>query len=81
MITIGVEPEYRVVVRLLFGWDTKGVPNAPIATRSEVVNFMRLLKLIQRLDSSMITIGVELEYRSVARSLSVWVQNESPVPR
>jgi hypothetical protein len=29
MIAIGVEPEYRSVVRSLSGWGPKGEPNAP----------------------------------------------------
>jgi hypothetical protein len=46
MLAIGVEPEYRSVTRSLSGWGPKEEPNAPIATESEVVDFLRLLKLI-----------------------------------
>jgi hypothetical protein len=47
MIAIGVEAEYRFVARLISGLGLKGESNAPIAARSEVVNFLRLLKLIR----------------------------------
>jgi hypothetical protein len=70
LIAIGIEPEYRYVARSLSRQGSKEEPNALIIAKSEVMNFFRLLKLIRRLDSSMIAIGVELEYRSVARSLS-----------
>jgi hypothetical protein len=56
MLAIGVEPEYRSVTRSLSGWGPKGEHNAPIATESEVTDFLRLLKLIRRSDSSMIAI-------------------------
>jgi hypothetical protein len=46
MLAIGVEPEYRSVTRSLFGWGPKGESNAPITAKSEVVDFLRLLKLI-----------------------------------
>jgi hypothetical protein len=46
MIAIGVEPEYKSVARSLSGWGSKGEPNAPIAAKSEIPNFLRLLKLI-----------------------------------
>jgi hypothetical protein len=46
MLAIGVEAEYRSVSRSLSGWGSKGEPNAPIATESEVADFLRLLKLI-----------------------------------
>jgi hypothetical protein len=46
LIAIGVEPEYRSVTRSLSGWGPKGETNAPIAAESEVVDFLRLLKLI-----------------------------------
>jgi hypothetical protein len=46
MLAIGVETDYRYVSRSLSGWGPKGEPNAPIATESEVVDFLRLLKLI-----------------------------------
>jgi hypothetical protein len=61
MLAIGVETEYRYVTKSLSGWGPKGEPNALIATESEVVNFMRLLKLIWRLDSSMIAIAAGSE--------------------
>jgi hypothetical protein len=35
MITMGVEPEYRSIARLLSIWGPKGEPNAPIAAGSE----------------------------------------------
>jgi hypothetical protein len=46
ILAIGVEPEYRSVTRSLSGWGTKRESNAPIATESEVTDFLRLLKLI-----------------------------------
>jgi hypothetical protein len=70
LIAIGVEPEYRSITRSLSGWGAKGDPNAPIVAENEITNFFRLLKLIRRSGSSMIAIGVESEYRSVARFLS-----------
>jgi hypothetical protein len=70
LIAIGIEADYRSVAKSLFGWGPKEEPNAPIATESEVMNFFRLLKLIRRSNSSMIAIGVDPEYRYVARSLS-----------
>jgi hypothetical protein len=41
MIAIRVEPEYRFVGRSLSEWGPKGEPNAPIAAKSEVVDFLR----------------------------------------
>jgi hypothetical protein len=46
MLAIGVELEYIYVSRSLSGWGPKGELNAPIATESEVTDFLRLLKLI-----------------------------------
>jgi hypothetical protein len=46
MLAIGVETDYRYVSRSLSGWGPKGEPNAPIATESELIDFLRLLKLI-----------------------------------
>jgi hypothetical protein len=46
MLAIGIEPEYRSVTRSLSRWGPKGEPNAPIAAESEVIDFLRLLKLI-----------------------------------
>jgi hypothetical protein len=46
MLAIGVKIEYRFVTRSLSGWGPKREPNAPIATESEVMDFLRLLKLI-----------------------------------
>jgi hypothetical protein len=70
LIVIGVETEYRFIARSLSGQDPKGELNALITAESEIMNFFILLKVIWRSDSSMIAIGVELEYRSVTRSLS-----------
>jgi hypothetical protein len=72
MIAIRVKPEYRSIARSLSRWGPKVEPNVLIAIEREVTDFLRLLKLIRRSDSSMIAIGVESEYRSVARSLSEW---------
>jgi hypothetical protein len=72
MIAIGVEAEYRSVGRPLSRWGPKGEPNAPITAESEITDSLRSLKLIRQSDSSMITIGVESEYRYVGRSLSGW---------
>jgi hypothetical protein len=46
MLAIRVELEYRYVSRLLSGWGPKGELNAPIATESEITDFLKLLKLI-----------------------------------
>jgi hypothetical protein len=46
LIAIGVELEYRSVIRSLSEWGPKGEPNAPIAAESEDVDLLRLLKLI-----------------------------------
>jgi hypothetical protein len=46
LIAIGVEPEYRSVSKSLSGWGPKGKPNAPIAAESEMMDLLRLLKLI-----------------------------------
>jgi hypothetical protein len=78
LIAIGVEPEYRSVSRLLSGWGPKGEPNAPITAESEMADLLRLLKLIWQSDLSMLAIGVEPEYRSVARSLSGWGPKGEP---
>jgi hypothetical protein len=69
LIAIGVEPEYRSVSRSLSGSGSKGEFNALITAESEMTNLLRLLKLIWQPDLSMLAIGVELEYRSVTRSL------------
>jgi hypothetical protein len=45
-IAIGIELEYRYVIRSLSGWGPKGGSNAPIAAESKVADFLRLLKLI-----------------------------------
>jgi hypothetical protein len=46
ILAIGVEAEYRSVTRSLSGWGPKGELNVPIAAESEVMDFLRLLKLI-----------------------------------
>jgi hypothetical protein len=46
LIAIGVETEYRSVSKSLSGWGPKGEPNAPIAAESEMMDLLRLLKLI-----------------------------------
>jgi hypothetical protein len=78
MLAIGVEIEYRSVARSLFGCGPNGEPNAPIYTGSEVVDLLRWSKLIRWSDSFMLAIGVELEYRSVPRSLSGWGPKGEP---
>jgi hypothetical protein len=78
LIAIGVEREYRSVSISLSGWGTKGKPNAPIAAESEMMDLLRLLKLIWQSDLSMLAIGVEPEYRFVTRSLSGWVPKGEP---
>ncbi len=78
LIAIRVEPEYRSVSRSLFKWGPKEEPNAPIAAESRMTYLLRLLKLIWQPDISMLAIGVEPEYRSVARSLSGWGPKEEP---
>jgi hypothetical protein len=61
LIAIGIETEYRFVTRSLSEWSPKWEPNAPIAAESEVMDFLRLLKLIWQLDSSIIAITVGSE--------------------
>jgi hypothetical protein len=78
LIAIEVEPEYRSVSRSLSGWDPKGEPNDPIAAESEMMNLLRLLKLIWQPDLSMLAIRVEPEYRSVSRLLSGWCPKVDP---
>jgi hypothetical protein len=46
LIAIRIETEYRYISRSLSGWGSKGEPNAPIVAESEIVDFLRLLKLI-----------------------------------
>jgi hypothetical protein len=46
MLAIGVEAEYSFTTRSVSEWDPKGEANAPIVAKSEVVDFLRLLKLI-----------------------------------
>jgi hypothetical protein len=46
LIAIGVEPEYRSVSKSLSGCGPKGESNAPIAAESEMIDLLRLLKLI-----------------------------------
>jgi hypothetical protein len=78
LIAIRVEPEYRFVTISLSGWGPKREPNAPIAAESEMMNLLRLLKLIWKSDLSMLTIGVETKYRFITRSLSVWGPKGEP---
>jgi hypothetical protein len=61
ILAIEVETEYRYVTRSLFEWGSKGESNAPITAESEVTDFLRLLKLICRSDSSMIAIAAGSE--------------------
>jgi hypothetical protein len=72
MLAIEIEGEYRSVARSLSGWGPKGEPSDSITAGSEVVDFLRMLKLILQLDSSISAIEVEPEYRSISRSLSRW---------
>jgi hypothetical protein len=81
LIAIGVEPEYRSISRSLSGCGSKWELNAPIAVESEMMDLLRLLKLIWQLDLSMLAIGVETEYKSVTRSLFGWgPKRESNAP-
>jgi hypothetical protein len=79
LIAIGVELEYRSIARSLSIRGPKGEPDVSIAAESEITDLLRRLKLIQRSDSSMLAIGVEPEYRSVARSLLYGVLKDSPM--
>jgi hypothetical protein len=72
MLAIMVEPEYRSVTISVFGWGPKGEPNAPIIAKSEMMNLVRLLKLIWQPDLPMLAIRIEPKYRSVTISLSGW---------
>jgi hypothetical protein len=78
LIAIGVEIEYKSVSKSLSGWGPKGEPNAPIAAESEMMDLLRLLKLIWQPVLTMLAIGVETEYRSVTRSLSGWSPKGDP---
>jgi hypothetical protein len=78
LIAIGIESKYRYVARSLSGRGPKGEPNTLIVAKSKTTNILRRLKLIWRSDSSMIAFGVELEYRSVAISLSGWGSKVEP---
>jgi hypothetical protein len=78
LIAIGVEREYRSVSTSLSGWAPKGESNALIAAESEMMDLLRLLKLIWQPDLSMLAIRVEPEYRSVTRSLSRWGHKGEP---
>jgi hypothetical protein len=46
LIAIRVEPEYRFVSKSLSAWGPKGEPNTSIAIQSEMMDLLRLLKLI-----------------------------------
>jgi hypothetical protein len=81
LIAIGLETEYRSVARSLSRWSPKGEPDALVAAESKIMDLLRRLKLIQRLDSSLLAIGVELKYRSVPRSLSGWGPKGEPNAR
>jgi hypothetical protein len=81
MIAIRVEPVYRSVTRLFSGLGPKGESDAPITAESEVTKFLNRLKLIWRSDSSMLAIGIEPDYRSVAKLFSEWdPKGESNAP-
>jgi hypothetical protein len=75
MLAIRVELEYIFVARSLSEWVPKGELNVPIAAESEIMDSLKLLTMNQWSDSSMLAIRVELEYRSIARSLSGWGSN------
>jgi hypothetical protein len=77
MLAIGVETEYRSVSRSLSGWGPKGESNAPITAESEVADILRLLKLIWRLDSSMITIAAGSEVTDFLRLLKLIWRSDS----
>jgi hypothetical protein len=72
LIAIGVESECRSAGRSYSGWGPKREPDATITAESEITDLLRRLKLTQRSDSSMIAIGVEPDYGSVAIPLSRW---------
>jgi hypothetical protein len=72
LIAIGVEQEYRSVSRSLSKWGPKGELIASITAESEMMDLLRLLKLIWQSNMSMLAIGIEAEYRYVTRSLSGW---------
>jgi hypothetical protein len=78
LIAIRIEAKYRSVSRSLSGWGPKGESNAPITADSEMTDLLRLLKLIWQSDMSMLAIRVEIKYRFVTRSLSVWGPKGEP---
>jgi hypothetical protein len=80
LIAIGVLTEYRSVARSLSGWGPKGEPNALIAAESEVADFLRLLQLIWRSDSSMIAIAARSEVADFLRLLKlIWRSDSSMI--
>jgi hypothetical protein len=72
MLAIGVEPEYRSVTRPLSKWGPKGESNVPIVVESEVTDFLRLLKLIWRSNSSMIAITAGSEVADFLLLKLIW---------
>jgi hypothetical protein len=78
LIAIAIEVEYRFVARSLSGRGSKGEPDAPITAESEIMDLLRRLKQIRRLDSLLIAIEIELEYRCVTRSLFGWGSKGEP---
>jgi hypothetical protein len=80
MLAIGVEPDYRSITRSLSEWGLKGEPNALITAESEVTNFLMLLQLIWRLDSSMIAITAGSEVTDFLRLLKlIWRSDSSMI--
>jgi hypothetical protein len=49
-----------------------------LVPKSDIAYLLRKLKMIRRSDSSILAIGVETEYRSVARSLFGWGPRGEP---
>jgi hypothetical protein len=70
LIAIKVETECRSVAISLSERGPKGETVVLITAESEIVDLLRRLKLIRQSKSSMLVIGIETEYRPVARSLS-----------
>jgi hypothetical protein len=77
-LAASAETEYRSVTRSIFGGVSVGEPYALVTSYNDVVAFFKLSETDPTIALVLITIRVELEYRSVARSLSEWGPKGDP---
>jgi hypothetical protein len=63
------EPEYRSVARSIFGGVPGGEPYALVTSCSDDVAFLKSSETDLTIEHVLIAIGVESEYKSIARSL------------